>query len=230
MLSRRQVLSGGAGVLLSAAAQAQVPQSVGGHVSAERGRLCLGLNGISYYAGFSPFLNWWKVAKSYDVARHSGADLSGKAVFDAGIYLDPVTGEIARPAPADLRSFTRLFYASPGPGNTIGGYDFSGMEWTIKWEGAASCIIGGLTKGGSQSILSGAGGGTFKFGKDPGNTWATFTIINANDPPRNIRIYQSRYAANVEAGETFNPDWLAQIRSFGILRFMDWMVTEQFRK
>ena len=102
------------------------------------------------------------------------------------------------------------------------------MEWTITWDGTATCIIGGGGVGrkvAPKSILNGGGRGTFRFGHNPGNTWATFTITNVNDPPRNIRIYQTRYAANIKSGEIFNPDWLAQIRNFGILRFMDWMVT-----
>jgi hypothetical protein len=225
MPSRRRVLAGSTSFLLSAAAWSQTPQSLGGRDSGGKGRLCLGLNGISYYAGFSPFLNWWKVAGNYNIARRSVAAIGGKAAFDIGNYLDPDEGEIARPAPSDLHSFTRLFYAAPGQGNTAGGYNFSGMEWTIAWDGSADCTIGGLTEGGAQSIFSARARGTFRFGKNPGNTWASFTITDPNDPPRNIRIYQSSYDANVKAGETFNPDWLAQIRNFGVLRFMDWMAT-----
>ena len=53
----------------------------------------------------------------------------------------------------------------------------------------------------------------------------TLTLTDLQDPPRNIRIFQARYRRNIENGETFNPDWLAQISQFGILRFMGWMPT-----
>jgi hypothetical protein len=227
MLSRREfLLSGAAGIGFVPSAQAQNNKArATATVTRTSGRLSLGLTGPTYYSGFCPFLNWQKVASAVLITRKVGGDLSGRSVFDAGIYLDPETGELVSPAPDDLLTISSLFYASPGEGNVAGGYDFSGMEWTIKWDGAARCTINGLTKGGTQAINNDARSGTFKFGVSPGNTWATFTITNPKDPPRNIRICQTRYAANIAAGETFNPDWLAQIRAFGILRFMDWMGT-----
>jgi hypothetical protein len=221
MLNRRQLLvSGGVGVALSTASWGQVSKA-----ASRPGRLSLGLHGPTYYSGFCPFLNWQKVAGDYSLVLAGGRGVSGKAAFDAGIYLNSETGEIANPAPPDLLSFSRIFYARPGQGNLAGGYDFSGMKWTIKWDGSGTCFVGGLTKGGSQSIDKAARSCAFRFGAEPGNTWVSFTVTDHSDPPRNIRIYQSQYEANMAAGELFNPDWLAQIRNFGVLRFMDWMAT-----
>lgn len=219
MLNRRQLLViGGIGVGLRTAAW-------GGKRTPRPGRLSLGLHGPSYYSGFCPFLNWQKVAGEYEIVTRYGT-VSGKDALDAGLYLDRETGEIANPAPADLIRFSRIFYAPPLKGNFAAGSDFSGMKWTIKWDGSGTCAIsGGVANGGSQQINSVARSGTFRFGANPGNTVATFTITDPKDPPRNIRIYQSRYEANIAAGELFNPDWLAQISSFGVLRFMDWMGT-----
>jgi len=215
MPNRRQLLlSGCAGMALGA----RVPIISQVFAKEEKGRLNLGLSGLGYYLNFCPFLNWAKMASAHDVTRNLGEKISGKAVFDLG-YADSTSGEIANPVPNDATAYTRLFFvASRYP-------DYSGEQWTIKWEGTGHCAIGGLTAGGSQVIDNGAGSGSFKFGTKPGNTWFTIRIADIKDPPRNIRIFQTRYAANVMAGETFNPDWLAQIRNFGILRFMDWMAT-----
>ena len=219
-LSRRSLLSGTAATVLAAkTARAQVVKSGAAPVTpASGGLLSLGLHGPNYYSGFNPFLNWWKVARDPTITRRGGSNLEGKAIWDVGGYLDTTTGEILNPAPGHLVTLSRIFYAGAGS-------NFSGMRWTVKWEGSAICTIGGLTAGGSQSINNRAGYGSFMMGTNPGNTWAVFTVTNVNDPPRNIRIYQSQYAPNVDAGEKFNPDWLKQIRPFGLLRFMGWQPT-----
>ena len=219
MRNRRQLLLAGAtGIALAAA----LPKVSEVFARGETGRLSLGLSGLAYWIGFCPLLNWQKMASPYDVTRSIGGKLSGKAAFDGG-YVDSASGEIANPVPSDAIAFTREFYASPGIGNTAGGYDFSGEDWIIKWDGTGHCVIGGRCVA-SQLIHNSSGSGKFRF-RSAGNAWVTFSITNTHDPPRNIRIYQARYASNVAAGEKFNPDWLALIRSFGILRFMDWMAT-----
>lgn len=189
------------------------------------GRLSLGLYGPTYFGGFNPFLNWWKIGDEPTITRTAGGNLSGKAIWDAGTYFAAATGEIVNPAPADLLSLVRIFFTNPGAGNISAGWSFDGMQWTVKWDGKATCVVGGLTAGGSQTINNAAGAGIFTMGTSPGNTWLTFTLTDLNDPPRNIRVYQTSYAANMDAGEKFNPDWLEQITPFGVLRFMGWMPT-----
>lgn len=186
------------------------------------GNLLLGLTGLDYYIGFSPFLNWWKIGRYIEIESSISGVVSGINVWNAGIYLDPTSGEILTPAPNDLVSLTRIFYALPGAGNIQAGYDTNGLEWTIKWDGTATVTIGGLS---NEVIDNEAGVGTFTFGSGQGNVWATFTITDPDDPPRNIRIYQTRYESNVDAGEIFNPDWLAEVRHFNTLRMMGWWLT-----
>ncbi len=223
MLNRRQLLLAGAtGVVLTAQSPLEKVEDRAGNGG--KRRLSLGLSGVAYYIGFCPFLNWQKMANTPVLSRRGKENIFGKAAFDAG-YFNPDTGELANPALPDLQAVVCIFYAAPGGGYIAGGFDFSGMRWTIEWVGSAVCVINGLTRGGSQSINNAQRFGTFTFGTNPGNTWTTFTLTDRRDPPRNIRIYQSRYAANVAAGETFNPDWLSQIRAFGVLRLMGWMST-----
>ena len=181
----------------------------------------LGLCGPTYYNGFSPFLNWWKTANIPTIARTSG-DLAGAAVWDAGIYLSPITGEISTPAPADLVNIRRIFFAAP-PSNiqVDAGCDYSGEKWIAEWDGSAVGYIDFLTPGGTQTPV-GSNKITFQMGTRPGNTQLRLTLKDRNSPPRNIRIYQQRYSANVAAGETFNPDWLGNLKNFDTLRFMGW--------
>lgn len=225
MPNRRQLLLSGtaSAVSIALATSAQAGLSKGNAVLAPRERrVSLGLCGPAYWNGFCPFLNWQKMAGAYEVTLKNGGKISGKAVFSGG-YADKASGEIAKPVPIGATAYTRVFFASaPTPTSEHG---FSDESWAIKWEGTGLCTIGGLGADGTQSIDNASRSGTFRFGKRPGNIWTTFTITNINDPPRNIRIYQTRYASNVAAGQTFNPDWLGQIQNFGILRFMDWMGT-----
>lgn len=191
--------------------------------------LHLGLTGTVYYSGFSPFLNWWKTADSETITRTAGGDLSGAAIWSAGGYLDTDTGEIVDPAPDDLLTLRRIFFARPPyAGQVTAGADYAGEEWVAEWDGTATAAFGGVTSGGSQTA-DGANKRLLTMGEAPGNTWLTLTLTDLDDPPRNVRVYQSRYAANVAAGETFNPDWLAVVREFGTLRFMDWQVTNASR-
>ena len=192
--------------------------------SSAHGSLSLGLCGPTYYLGFCPFLNWWKTASQLEIARRAGGTPSGRAVWDAGIYLDPDTGEVVTPAPVDLLSFNRIFFTPPSAYQVAAGCNYSGEPWVAEWDGSGSGFINFLTAGGSQTKIN-SNKIIFRMGVNPGNTQLKLTLTDRSDPPRNIRIYQSRYASNVAAGEKFNPDWLAEIKKFGTLRLMGWQST-----
>lgn len=174
----------------------------------------LGLAGPTYYNGFNPFLNWWKTANVMAISRTAGGELAGKAVWDAGVYLSPATGEIVNPAPPDLVSIFAVFFSPPNDYQVSSGCDYSNEPWVVEWDGSATGRIDYLTAGGTQSAV-GSNKIVFKMGVRPDNTQLTLILRNRNDPPRNVRIYQQRYATNVAAGEKFNPDWLAVIKKCG---------------
>ena len=140
------------------------------------------------------------------------------------MYLSPTTGEIVGPAIPDLLAIKRIFFASPNKYQVAAGCDYSGETWIVEWDGSASGHVDFLTSGNSQSAL-GTNKIWFKMGMRPGNTQLTLTLRNRSDPPRNIRVYQERYAKNLAAGELFNPDWVEAIRNFETLRFMGWQCT-----
>src|SRR5262249_676356 len=51
--------------------------------------------------------------------------------------------------------------------------------------------------------------------------------IDVNYPPRNILLCEARHETLLDAGELFNPDWLAKVRDgSGIVRFKDWNCTD----
>lgn len=170
----------------------------------------------TYYAGFCQLLNWWKSAAPPIVQRSAGGNLQGLAAINAG-YLNS-NGELPVPCASDVTVFGAYVIFNAG---TIDGIDpFNGEAFTIKWDGRGCTLnaISGATidnANGTATVTLAAGAALFAF----------WTITDRNDPPRNIRVYQTRYAANVAAGETFNPDWLKQVRGFKVLRVMDWLGT-----
>jgi hypothetical protein len=220
--SRREFLS-----TVSSAAVVLATQNANFAYSAPRspGRVLLGLTTPVYFNGFNPFLNWWKIASAPTISRSSGSDLSGQQIWDMGGYLDPSTGEIVNPAPADLRSISRAFYKSTNSFQVAAGCNYAGEEWRATWDGSAQGRIAFVNAGRSTRPFVGTNRIDFTTGADPDRVTLILTLTDTNDPPRNVRIFQTRYLSHVTNGEKFNPDWLVEIRRFGILRFMGWMPT-----
>ncbi len=104
--------------------------------------------------------------------------------------------------------------------NTAGQYTKDGL-YVIDWKGEGQLeVVGGqiVSQTGNKIIL------------DPGD--GTIGInITTTDPNltgnyiRDIRIYHQDDTARLNAGEVFNPAFLEKIQDFRVLRFMDWMDT-----
>lgn len=195
-------------------------------------RILVGLYGAQNYGGFNPFLNWWKIANAPSVFRAAlGTTLADAALWAAGNYLD-ANGDLipasSGGAIATSDTFTRIFFTPPGADQIAAGANFTGETWSVEWDGTATCTFGGGTSGSSQSA-SGSNKRNFTMGTSPTNTWVTFTITNPNDPPRNVRIYQQRYASEAALAQNFNPNWELVAAKFDILRFMDFTITNRSR-
>lgn len=82
--------------------------------------------------------------------------------------------------------------------------------------------------GRAQNVRYGKGEVQFDFTPGPG---PVDIRIQRSDPMgvgeyvRDITIVKLAHAHAFEAGAIFNPDWLARMRGFSVLRFMDWMDT-----
>ena len=220
-ISRRHFLSTVSSVSILMAARCGAPAHA---ATLHLGGVLLGLTSPVYFSGFSPFLNWWKIAAAPSVKRSSGRDLWGQEVWETGGYLAVGTGEIVGPAPPDLESVSRVFFKSTNRFQVEAGCNYLGEEWIATWEGSAAGRIDFTTVGGLQEDV-GSNELRFWTGRDPDQASLTLTLTDHKDPPRNVQIFQARYRRNIENGETFNPDWLAQIGQFGTIRFMGWMPT-----
>lgn len=175
-------------------------------------------------AGFL-YLNWWKTAGggSGPHYRKSGIDYVGSAVWDNNL-LD-ANGDFLNPVPAGTEYMFRWIASNLGSGTgaaiqKAAGFDYTGEQFRVKWDGVGTCEIG-LLPGGSVIDTSVPNQVTYTLGTNPGTMQIKFIPTDANNPPRNIRVYQTRYETNINSGEIFNPDVIALCQSFGILRTMN---------
>jgi hypothetical protein len=209
------------GVFLTAA-KSNLLFAAGGPSS--NGSINLGLSGITYYSFFSPFMNVWNCANAIQVVA-GGRDYwanvtpgAGNSAWDGFLNSE---GELVNPLPANVSAMMRLFYGSTADGPPEG-YNRIGEQWVLKWEGAARNV----TISGASSSNRVGNRIAWVWGTNTSNMWVTFMGMDRNNPPHNIRLCEARYERRLDAGEKFNPDWLAKVREgSGIVRFMDWQST-----
>ena len=222
-LSRRRLLATASSVLLSRNAEPNSSSLDGGEPS--RGRINLGLNGLTYYMAFYSFLNAWKSGAPIQVINNGMSYWSnippGSANSAWGIFLDK-NGELVSPLPSNTiaNGANILFFSARW---TSDGYNRIGEQWILKWDGIASdgqlsCPRRLRVRVGNRI--------EWVWSVNEGDQRVVFSDIDLNDPPRNIRLCEARHEALLDAGELFNPDWLAKVREgSGIIRFMDWQST-----
>ena len=222
-LTRRLLLLGASSAALARAANA-APASREIRTASREGRICLGLNGLTYYAGFYSLLN---VLKQGDFIRI----VAGGKNYDSNVppgkpnsawdgYLDR-DGELTRPLQSGVTHLTRIFFAGSAASNPEG-FNRVGQQWVLKWDGKARDVsISGAsssTRRGNRMVWT--------WGSNTTNMWVTFAGLDSNDPPSNIRLCEARHEARLETTDVFNPDWLAKVREgSGIIRFMGWQST-----
>jgi hypothetical protein len=79
--------------------------------------------------------------------------------------------------------------------------------------------------GRAQNVRYGKGEVQFDFTPGPGPVEIRIQRSNKADYVRDISVVKLANVEAFDAGAIFNPDWLARMRGFRALRFMDWMET-----
>ena len=236
-------------LLFSASADARPRGTIGVNGSIVNvGGMSVNLTSGGFGQPFSQRLNWWKLGSEMRVVSTVNGQLDGIQIWNCPAdcstpttYFSASTGELISPLPSDVTSFSRAFfdpvlwpqyqYEDTGFGA------FAGQQWGVKWDGCASpsvsiWSVGSLGTGGTSSF--GANSGTVTFGSSGySNVGLTFTVTGIpacySDPPRNIRVCMAGdKCTRLDAGEVFDPDWLAMAKPstpLGFVRMMDWMQT-----
>ncbi len=193
---------------------APAPAPKPGFVPVTNPSLTLGLAGIADWSVQLPFLDQMKSARPWIAHRGGGwggweeADLRAAGALDAEgwpVFLpDGVTG-ISTLVLTDL------------PEDAAG----AAGRYLVRWQGKGVLRI----EGRAQDLRAEGGRATFAFTPGAGAVILTISATDPADPIRHITLVREDRAAEMDAGEVFNPDWLARIEGVRGIRFMDWMAT-----
>lgn len=166
--------------------------------STENRSLGIGLNGIADWSTEIPFLNLFKQARPWD-----WKDEQKNLDLDANGYPKSLKEQVETPILAGKHPLI--------PGRYIVLYEGEG---TFDYFGAS--INQSLSQPGRQVI-----------DVDPDAEIVVLRLVttNPNNYIKNIAVVRDKYEKLFQAGEIFNPDFLAKIKQFDTLRFMDWMQT-----
>ena len=181
--------------------------------------LAMGLNGISDWSTEHPFLDLMKSARGW--TGHLRGQWGGWSEIDLrnGGYLD-ANGWL-RAMPKELEGVsTILLTDQPAEARALAG------RYRISYAGEGTLEIMGSV----ANVVRRPGEVRFDF--TPGGPGSMVVLtIKATDPAgkgdylRDIRVVREENIALDEAGVIFNPAWIARIGDLRMVRFMDWMAT-----
>ncbi len=176
--------------------------------------LFLGLAGVNDWSVQQPFLDVMKTARPW--VGHLPGQWGGwtEAELRAADALD-AEGWPTR-LPAEITGISTLVLTDlPEDAGGVAG------RYLVTWQGKGTLAIEGL----ADVVETAEGRIIFDYTPGPGAVILTITAIDPADPIRRLRLVREDRAAALDAGEVFNPDWLARIEGVRGLRFMDWMAT-----
>jgi hypothetical protein len=182
--------------------------------------LGVGLNGVTYYTSEQPFLNIFKTAQ---MPWDTGGGANGPVALDANGYPTSMIPPGGGAPYGALGSLMLRALTSYPAGNYV-----------LLYDGEGTVLLGF-----DASLVSSSPGRQVYTVATPSNNGIVLRIT-ATDPNktgnyiRNIRVVYSpdSTASTIGAresllngGEIFNPDFINRIAPFRVLRFMDWMGT-----
>lgn len=239
-LSRRDCIHAGCAVAAATlvpnfldVAEARFPR--GSSINARK--MQLGLQGVNYFTGFSPFLNWWYAASAPGVFRVGGGQLNpdpnlwDSSNISGAPYFDSATGDVKMPFNADIGSISRVVFQGSGTSEVraailAAGGDYTAVEMTAYCNSQWTMTVGNCGTGGG--VVSGNGTSLVKFtignGADASPLIQVVPVGTPTVAP-SVKVCKSVYKSRLDAGEIFDPAWQAIVGPFGILRYMDWAGT-----
>lgn len=176
--------------------------------------LALGLHGITDWSVQQPFLDVMKTAREWTghlPGQWGGWDharLQAAGVLDANGWPTAI--------PPELSGISTLVMVDlPPDAGLIAG------RYVLRFDGKATLRI----EGRAQNVVMSDGQASFDFTPGEGGVILTLAAIDAADPFRNATLVREDRQPLLDAGQIFNPDWLARLQGVKTIRLMDWMRT-----
>ena len=182
-------------------------------------RMAINLSGVNDWSVQQPFLDVMKTARPW--LGHLPGQWGGMSHEDleAAGLLDPDGWPRGKPGHLDAIG-TLILTDLPETASAQAG------RYRLRFDGDGIVEVGGR----ARNLRYGKGEVLFDFTPGPGAVDIRIQRSDRRgrgDPVRNITVVKLDHAAAFDAGAIFNPDWLARLEGFAVLRFMDWMKTNE---
>ncbi|MHA6326923.1 calcium-binding protein [Roseivivax sp. CAU 1753] len=176
--------------------------------------LAIGLNGITDWTTQHPFIDLFKTSRPW-VGHLPGrwGGITADELRAAG-HIDKDGWPLSIPDNAE-RIEALLLTAQQEDATHLRGY------YILTFDGKGDLSLAGN----ARRVATEPGRLRFFYSPGPGAVGVSIDEIDPDDPIRNIAIYKEDHAALHAAGAIFNPDWLRRIADVRLVRFMDWMQT-----
>lgn len=176
--------------------------------------LFVGLAGVADWSVQVPFLDLMKTSRQWfghlpgEWGGRSFDDLARAGVFDEHGWPTSV--------PQDVTALSTLVLTDlPADSKGVRG------RYVLRYEGQGSLKVEGIVR----QVAAEQGRIIFDYEPGAGFAMVTLEAMDPADPIHNITIVREDRVAALDAGEMFNPDWLARLRGVQGVRFKDWMAT-----
>lgn len=168
------------------------------------------LDSVTYWGTEEPFIDRFHTAGAWVARDTAGNDVSASLALDS--HGDP----------SDLTNISSLSVAVGVDPRSAAPID----EYILTFDGTAGRVSIANAKVISQTD------GKIVFDYTGGDTkpdvYITFSKLNSSDPLGDIHLVRSDQQDLYHAGEIFNPDFVAKVAQWNVVRFMDWGTTNDF--
>lgn len=173
--------------------------------------LALGLAGVSDWTVAQPFLDLMKTARPW--VGHLPGQWGGvghDALKRRG-FLDKNGWPLA--VPPEVTGLSTLILTDlPADAAGLAG------RYVLRWQGNGSLKL----EGRAQVVSATPGRVLFDYSPGEGMVILTIAATDPADPIRAIQVVREDREAALDAGEIFNPDYLARLQGVRLIRFMGW--------